>query len=111
MRTAEDYHEEDKQISKEVSLEMQMHPYLHKYFYESGYDLNHVQMRWVCLAIRDHTSEITKPIIEMLKQSRCPNGDCDNNGTITTGTMGADGLPEPTQEQCQWCWEREMIIR
>jgi len=56
----EDYSEVDKQISEEVTLEMRMHPYLHKYFYESGYELNHVQMRWVCLAMRDFATEKCK---------------------------------------------------
>lgn len=35
----------------------------------------------------------------------CPN--CGDQGWYVQATMGEDGLPEPEQVQCQWCYENE----
>jgi len=60
--------------------------------------------------LQQYADEQIGPIIMMLKAARCPNGGCDNNGTITTAVIGKDGWPEPAPEQCQWCYNRELFI-
>jgi hypothetical protein len=55
-------------------------------------------------------SDVASPYIEMLKQARCPNGNCDNAGTLTEAIMGKNGWPEPYPAECQWCWERDKLI-
>ena len=48
--------------------------------------------------------------IKMLKGARCPNGNCDNAGTIAVAVRGQDGLPDYEPEQCEWCWHRDNLI-
>jgi len=48
--------------------------------------------------------------IKMLKVARCPNGNCDNAGTIAVAVRGQDGLPDYEPEQCEWCWHRDNLI-
>ncbi len=59
--------------------------------------------------VESYVKEHARPIIELLRQARCPNGNCDNAGTLTVPTVGKDGLPELSPEECQWCWERDKI--
>ena len=40
---------------------------------------------------------------EMLKVATCPNRNCSDGAIISTG-------PDPEYEQCQWCYERAMLI-
>jgi len=47
-------------------------------------------------------------LVALLRSARCPNGRCDNNGTITVYLGEGMGVE---QEQCQWCYERDAAIR
>ena len=40
---------------------------------------------------------------EMLKVATCPNRNCSDGMIINTG-------PDPQFEQCQWCYERTVLI-
>jgi len=57
-----------------------------------------------------YADEQSRETIKLLEISRCPNFTCDNNGTCTTATLGQDELMEPEPEQCEWCFNRKIII-
>ena len=48
--------------------------------------------------------------VGLLEQARCPNLNCDNNGTITGSGLDRRGNEVPVPEQCQWCWTRNDFI-
>ena len=83
---------------------------------EKGYDENS-RVPFFCSEV--DTKQIIKAlelmenyntVIELLKQSRCPDTSCDNYGTLTIAVRGQDGWPEPEPAQCQWCYDREAVI-
>ena len=38
--------------------------------------------------------------------SKCPNSNCDNNGTIAYLTSNGDWEPEP----CEWCHRKQELL-
>jgi hypothetical protein len=45
--------------------------------------------------------------LSLLKVARCPNSNCDNNGTIGTwNEYDNEWEPEP----CQWCYEKKKLL-
>ncbi len=44
--------------------------------------------------------------VKLLEMSRCPDPDCDNNGTIAVRVSDDEWKPQ----QCQWCDEKRLIL-
>ena len=44
--------------------------------------------------------------IELLRVSKCPEYDCDNNGTIACRISDDEWEPQ----QCQWCYEKKLLL-
>lgn len=45
-------------------------------------------------------------VVELLRAAQCPDSDCGGQGF----TVVPDGAGEATQQQCQWCAERQKIL-
>jgi len=51
--------------------------------------------------------ELQKEVKELLSVVKCPNGNCDNNGTIATQEYpNGEWIPEP----CEWCHKRKQLL-
>ena len=44
--------------------------------------------------------------LSLLGVARCPNSNCDNNGTIAYQTANGDWEPEP----CEWCHRKKELL-
>ena len=44
--------------------------------------------------------------LSLLGVSKCPNSNCDNNGTIAYQTANGDWEPEP----CEWCHRKQELL-
>jgi len=44
--------------------------------------------------------------LSLLGASKCPNSNCDNNGTIAYQTANGDWEPEP----CEWCYKKKELL-
>jgi hypothetical protein len=55
------------------------------------------------------TQQVREPLIKLLKVARCPNRNCDNDGTLTEVERGLDGWPELYQTECEWCYNRKIL--
>lgn len=49
-------------------------------------------------------------ILELLKIARCPDVEC-TDGTIASWAYRNGSYGEPICHQCQWCDEREQILK
>jgi hypothetical protein len=58
----------------------------------------------------DAAAEIER-LRDLLKIAKCPNANCDNNGTICNGEYDhGNGEIEYDLEQCEWCDERFRVL-
>lgn len=44
--------------------------------------------------------------LSLLGVAKCPNSNCDNNGTIAYQTANGDWEPEP----CEWCHRKNELL-
>lgn len=44
--------------------------------------------------------------VKLLEVARCPEPDCDNNGTIANRISDDEWEPQ----QCQWCHEKRLLL-
>lgn len=48
---------------------------------------------------------------KLLEVAKCPDVNCDNNGSTWHVIQGKNGDPEQEQLQCQWCDERKFALK
>jgi len=51
-----------------------------------------------------------KKLEQLLQLSKCPNTQCDKNGTCSGIVSGYDGEPDLDIWQCQWCHDRGKVL-
>ena len=50
--------------------------------------------------------EMREKVVSLLGKARCPDQDCDNNGTIACRISEDEWEPQ----QCQWCYEKKAFL-
>jgi hypothetical protein len=50
-------------------------------------------------------------IKELLRVARCPDPNCDGNGSSWHAGWSGAGEPEQVQHECQWCDERTKALK
>lgn len=46
----------------------------------------------------------------LLEEAKCPDPDCDGEGTCCRMGPGYDGEGDIDVYQCQWCHERKLLL-
>ncbi len=49
-------------------------------------------------------------VAELLRMAKCPDGNCNGNGSTWFTSMSPLGEPEQIQQQCQWCDEKQSTL-
>lgn len=56
------------------------------------------------------TADRVKELERLLRLARCPDENCDGEGTCSKMAPGYDGEADIDVWQCQWCDERKRVL-
>ena len=59
--------------------------------------------------IQQYADEVSRESNKLLEIAQCPN--CDGSGAIGRNVLDGNGDPDVDWEQCQWCYERELLLK
>lgn len=54
----------------------------------------------------ENKEQTMREALAMLSIAKCPNSNCDNNGTIAYQTRKGDWEPQ----QCEWCHRKKELL-
>ena len=57
-----------------------------------------------------HNNDVIHQYQRLLEAAKCPDPDCDGEGTCCAMVPGYDGEGDIDVWQCQWCHERKVLL-
>ena len=79
-------------------MKKQIREVLSKYRGNQGYTMEHAESELL---------NLFSVSLSLLGVAKCPNGNCDNNGTIATQEYpSGEWIPEP----CEWCHRKKELL-
>ena len=79
-------------------MKKQIREVLSKYRGNQGYTMEHAESELL---------NLFSVSLSLLGVAKCPNGNCDNNGTIATQEYpSGEWMPEP----CEWCHRKKELL-